>query len=304
MKLLRMLTFNLLWEIERDLLNRLSPKLPQVSKILRLGSFSRYSDAIAAGVNPSLFFSEDLRELLDAISNRDLPGVSRVVIILDELERCLPLAGQQPMTGYIEFFGLLRGLAQTERYRGILSSVVVAANAAISEKAYWEGRENPVFSLYKPLFVPPLSKTDAAQMIQSLGKGMSVYWEHAAIESVFSECAGHPFLTRMLCSQITKRYLTRPIQISARMVESEIPIFIQDKSDKFEQITELLHAHFPEEEKLLEHLALGENIGTVKDEAIRHLLGYQLISRTPNGFVMSLNALTSWLRRRAGVAND
>lgn len=292
-----------LWEIERDLLSRLHPKFPAVSKILRLGSFPRYSDAVSAGLNPALIFSEDIRELLDTISNQALPGVSRVVIILDELERCLPLAGQQPMTGYIEFFGLLRGLAQTERYHGVLSSVVVAANAAISEKAYWEGRENPVFSLYKPIFVPPLSKSDTTQMIQSLGKGMSVYWERAAIDSIFRECAGHPFLTRMLCSQITRRHITRPIQITAQMVENEIPIFIQEKSDKFEQITELLHAHFPDEEKLLEQLALGNCIEAVKDETIRHLLGYQLIQRTPSGLSMSLNALTSWLRRRSGVAN-
>ena len=293
-----------LWEIERDLLIRLAPRFPDLSKTLRLGSYSRYSDAIASGVNPALIFSEDLRELLDSVANHDLPGVSRVVIILDELERCLPLAGQQAMIGYIEFFGLLRGLAQTERYRGILSSVVVAANAAISEKAYWEGRENPVFSLYKPLFVPPLSKADTAQMVQNLGRGMSVYWEHAAIDSVYNECAGHPFLTRMLCSQIAQRHMIRPLQVTGRMVEAEIPIFIQDKSDKFEQITELLHAHFPEEEKLLEQLALGRSIGAVKDVSVRHLLGYQLISRTPTGFAMSLNALTSWLRRRAGVGNE
>lgn len=293
-----------LWEIERDLLNRLTPRFPILSKTLRLGSYSRYSDAIAAGVNPALIFSEDLRELLDAIANHDLPGVNRVVIILDELERCLPLAGQQAMTGYIEFFGLLRGLAQTERYRGILSSVVVAANAAISERAYWEGRENPVFSLYKPIFVPPLSRADTAQMIQNLGRGMSVYWEPAAIDSVYDECAGHPFLTRMLCSQIARRHLNRPLQITRRMVKLEIPIFIQDKSDKFEQITELLHAHFPEEERFLEQLALGHSKGTVKDESVRHLLGYQLITRTSTGFTMSLNALTSWLKRRAGVPNE
>ena len=293
-----------LWEIERDLLNRLAPTAPDLSKILRLGNYSRYSDAVLAGINPALTFSEDLRELLDAIVNHELPGVNRVVIILDELERCLPLAGQQPMTGYLEFFGLLRGLAQTERYRGVLSSVVVAANAAISEKAYWEGRENPVFSLYKPIFVPPLSKPDTAQMIQSLGKGMSVYWEQAAIDKIFHECAGHPFLTRMLCSQISKRHLHRPLQITRRMVELEIPAFIQDKSDKFEQITELLHAHFPEEERFLEKLALGEHPKDMTDETVRHLLGYQLISRTQNGFEMSLNALTAWLRRRAGVANE
>ncbi len=292
-----------LWEIERDLLIRLAPRFPQISATLRLGKFSRYSDAVLSGVSPALIFSEDLRELLDAIANRQLPGVNRVVIILDELERCLPLAGQQPMVGYIEFFGLLRGLAQTERYRGALSSVVVAANAAISEKAYWEGKENPVFSLYKTLFVPPLPRQETAQMIQTLGKGMSVYWEGGAIEKVFQECAGHPFLTRMLCSQISQRHLRRPLQVTQQMVEAEIPAFIQDKSDKFEQITELLHAHFPEEERFLERLALGSDLSTATDETVRHLLGYQLISRTPEGFTLSLNALTSWLRRRAGVAH-
>ncbi|MEQ1831041.1 MAG: hypothetical protein ABL921_34155, partial [Pirellula sp.] len=218
----------------------------------------------------------------------------------DELERCLPLAGQRAMAGYLEFFGLLRGLAQTERYRGILSSVVVAANAAISEKAYWEGRENPVFSLYKPLFVPLLSKPDTAQMIQRLGRGMSVYWEQPAIDAVYQECAGHPFLTRMLCSQITQRHQKRPLQVSDRMVATEIPIFIQDKSDKFEQIVELLHSHFPQEEGVLEQLALNQDLGNVQDDSVRHLLGYQLIKRTPDGFEMSLRALTSWLRNRAG----
>lgn len=292
-----------LWEIERDLLERLSPRFPQLNKTLRLGNYSRYSDAIAAGINPALAFSEDLRELLDAIANDELSGVSRVVIILDELERCLPLAGQQAMSGYIEFFGLLRGLAQTERYRGILSSVVVAANAAISERAYWDGRENPVFSLYKPLFVPPLSKPDTAQMVQSLGRGMSVYWEPAAITSVYDECAGHPFLTRMLCSQIAQRHLIRPLHITKKMVDLEIPGFIQDKSDKFEQITELLHAHFPEEERFLEGLALGTVMDHVRDETVRHLLGYQLISRTATGYEMSLRALKSWLKKRAGVTS-
>jgi len=292
-----------LWEIERDLLTRLAPRFPKISEILRLGNFSRYSDALLGGVSPALLFAEDIRELLDAVANRQLSGVSRVVIILDELERCLPLAGQQPMTGYIEFFGLLRGLAQTERYKGILSSVVVAANAAISEKAYWEGKENPVFSLYKTLFVPPLPKIETTQMIQTLGKGMSVYWEANAIEKIYQECAGHPFLTRMLCSQICQRHLQRPLNVTRKMVETEIPIFIQEKSDKFEQITELLHAHFPEEERFLEKLALGESPPTVADEAVRHLIGYQLIRRTPEGLELSLNALTSWLRRRAGVAH-
>lgn len=290
-----------LWEIERDLLERLTPRFPGIQEILRLGRFSRYSDAALSGVSPALLFSEDIRELLDAIVGKKLPGVNRLVIILDELERCLPLAGQPAMAGYLEFFALLRGLAQTDRYRGVLSSVVVAANAAISEKGYWEGRENPVFSLYKNLFLPPLSKPDTTQMIQNLGKGMSVYWEPSAISKIFSECGGHPFLTRVLCSQISKRYLQRPLQVTERMVEQEIPIFIQEKSDKFEQITELLHSHFPDEESILEKLAIGEPPEKLSNESVRHLIGYQLIAREGEKYVITFSALKSWLRLRAGV---
>lgn len=290
-----------LWEIERDLLSRLGSRYPKVKEILRLGKFSRFSDAAAQGMNPALLFSEDLRELLDSISNGHLPGLNRVVIILDELERCLPLAGQRAMEGYIEFFGLLRGLAQTERYKGTISSVVVAANAAISESAYWEGRENPVFSLYKPLFLPPLSKTDTTQMIRDLGKGMSVYWDHDAIETIFDECGGHPFLTRVLCSQISQKHLQRPLNVSKVMVTEEIPAFIRDKSDKFEQITELLHTHFPDEELFLESLAVGKPIENVKYEITRHLLGYHLIERNSGAYSIKINALKTWLRRRSGI---
>lgn len=290
-----------LWEIERDLVERLAPRFPGVKDILRLGRFSRFSDAALSGISPALLFAEDIRELLDAIIAKKIPGVTRLVIILDELERCLPLAGQPAMAGYLEFFGLLRGLAQTDRYRGAISSVVVAANASISEKGYWEGRENPVFSLYKTLFLPPLSRPDIRQMIQNLGKGMSVYWSSSAIDEIFNECGGHPFLTRVLCSQISKKYLQRPLNVTYEMVVAEIPIFIQDKSDKFEQITELLHAHFPEEEKLLEKLAIGAKLGSISDESIRHLVGYQLINRDGAEYKMSINALNSWLRRRAGV---
>ncbi|MER2514224.1 MAG: hypothetical protein ABTQ25_17715 [Nitrosomonas ureae] len=291
-----------LWEIERDLLERLAPRFPRINAILRLGRFSRYSDAVLSGVSPALLFSEDMRELLDAIIAKKLAGVSRLIIILDELERCLPLAGQPAMAGYLEFFALLRGLAQTDRYRGAISSVVVAANASISEKGYWEGRENPVFSLYKTLFLPPLSKPDTTQMIQNLGKGMSVYWEPAAIDEMFTECGGHPYLTRVLCSQISKKYMQRPLQINEHMVRTEIPIFIQEKSDKFAQITELLHAHFPDEEKFLDRLAVGGQPENPSDESIRHLIGYQLISREGNNqYRISLNALNSWLRRRAGA---
>jgi excisionase family DNA binding protein len=291
----------LYWELERNLYLRLRERDQEGAELLRLGKTERFSDLPEDGAQAGLLFAEDMRALLDAMSAEEIPGVKHLVIVLDELERLLPVAGHSGINGYVEFFGLLRGLAQTDRYRGLLSSVVVAANAAISERGYWEGRENPVFALYKPVFLPPLSKEECVGMIRTLGRGMSVYWEDQAIQMVFAETGGHPFLARSLCSRITRQYPSRPLYVKASMVDEQIVPFIRDEGDKLEQITELLRTNFPEEEAALEQIAMGEMAGDTPDKMLRHLLGYQLIASENGGYRVTLNLLRRWLRRRAGI---
>lgn len=289
----------LYWELERDLYLRLKDRNPEAANLLRLGKVERYSDLALGGLPPPLLFAEDIRSFLDALTTGRIAGIKHLVFVLDELERILPVAGQRGIPGYIEFFGLLRGLAQT--YRGVMSSVVVAANAAISERGYWEGRENPVFALYKPVFLPPFTEDECREMIHTLGKGMSVYWDDEAVKLVFQETGGHPFLSRALCSRITRQFPVRPITVTLDMVQEAIPLFVRDDGDKLEQITELLHISFPEEESLLEQIALGETTSDVSDEALRHLLGYRLILSDGSGYRITLNLLQRWLRRQAGI---
>lgn len=291
----------LYWELERDLYLRLRRRNQGIADLLRLGKVERFSDLPENGARAGLLFVEDVRAFLDVLVTGKISGVKRLVIVLDELERILPVAGQRGIDGYVEFFGLLRGLAQTERYRGLLSSVVVAANAAISEQSYWEERENPVFAFYTPYFLPPLSQDECVKMIRALGKGMSVYWDEGATSAVFAETDGHPFLTRTLCSYITKQHIQRPLQVTVQMVQAQIDPFIRGESDKLEQITELLRTNFPQEEIFLQQSALGETPAQMPDEALRHLLGYHLIAAENGGYRVTLNLLRRWLRRRAGI---
>ena len=291
----------LYWELERDLYLRLHGRNREIADLLRLGKAERFSDLSENGARASLFFAEDLRAFLDVLGTGKISGIKRLVIVLDELERILPVAGQRGINGYVEFFGLLRGLAQTERYRGLLSSVVVAANAAISEQGYWGERENPVFAFYTPYFLPPLSRDECVKMIRDLGKGMSVYWDEDATSAVFAETDGHPFLTRILCSYIAKQHVQRPLRVTVQMVQAQIDPFIRGESDKLEQITELLRTNFAQEETFLQQSALGEAPPDMPDEALRHLLGYHLIAAENGGYRVTLNLLRRWLRRRAGI---
>ncbi|HLC14926.1 MAG TPA: ATP-binding protein, partial [Thermodesulfovibrionia bacterium] len=293
----------LYWELERNLYLRLHKRKQQeAASMLRLGKLEHFSELSEQKAKQCrLIFSEDMRSILDALAENRISSFKRVVIVLDELEHILPIGGQAGVEGYIDFFGLLRGLAQTERYRGLLSSIVVAANSSISEKGYWEGRENPVFALYKPVFLPPFTIEECNEMIVTLGKNMSVYWTEDALATIFAETGGHPFLTRIFCSRIVKQYDTRPLTITGEMVKEQVIPFIRTENDKLQQITELLRTHFPQEEDYLNQIALDEVTKSLPDEAMRHLLGYNLIKSDRTHYQITINLLKRWLKRRAGV---
>ncbi|RRR78296.1 MAG: helix-turn-helix domain-containing protein [Candidatus Viridilinea halotolerans] len=294
----------LYYELENDLYRRLVRRDPHAAALLRLGKYDRYSELPEAAQKIALIFAEDMRAILDELKDGKITSFKRVVIVLDELERILPITGQEGIQGYLEFFGLIRGLMQTERYRGLLSSVVVAANASISERGYWQDRENPVFALYKTVFLPPFSEEETREMIVTLGRGMSVRWEDEAIHSIFAETGGHPFLTRLFCSRIIQNYRNRPLIVTNDMVASQINHFIRSEGDKMGQITELLQRNFPDEENYLEQIALDEPLESLPDEALRHLLGYHLIHAEGGRYRITLNLLRRWLRRRAGVKDE
>lgn len=289
------------WQLERLLYERLIELESEAANLMRLGTIDRYSELSVELVNQAhIIFSEDLRSLLDGITAGNFPGIGRVVIVLDELESILPVGDSKRVDGYLQLFGLLRGLAQMARYEGRLSSVVVAANAAISEQGYWGGQENPVFGLYKPHYLKPLLPKEFAQMIVTLGKGMSVYWEQDAVEEAFRETGGHPFLGRLLCSRITK-HPPKPLTVTLPMVQDAVPIFIRDDGDKLEQIIALLHVNFPGEEKLLKQIALGQVGADLPDDSLRHLLGYNLVAIEDGEYHITINMLRRWLRRHGGI---
>ena len=295
--------YPLYWELERDLYKRLETEDPAAAKLLRLGNIERFTDVVNR-TETGLIFSEDIRSFLDYLKDNQGQNYRRLVIILDELERILPVAGQPGADGYLEFFGLIRGLAQTERYRGLVSSVVVAANAAISERGYWDGRENPVFALYKPVFLPPLTNDESVEMIESLGKGMSVYWDQGALDYVLRETGGHPFLTRILCSRIARANIARPLNVTEDIVVAEIPEFMRDESDKLDQITELLRNNFPEEEVALQQIARGEVPNNINDDTLRHLLSYHLVREQDGKYEITIRLLKRRLLRRAGIKDN
>lgn len=244
----------LYWKIEQTLYERVREQYPQAAELLQLALIKRFEDFPHTGPKTASVFNDDLNLLLQKIVATEIPNLYRIVVVLDEIEGILPIS-RAAIKGYMEFFQILRGLSQT--YPGRLSNVIVAANAAISERGYWEGKENPVFAFYSKIFLSPFSEQECEQMIRELGKGMSVYWEDEAISLVYHETGGHPFLTRAFCAFITRKHDSRPLTITSEIVNGHIISFIYEEGDILKQVLGLVKENFPEDGRLLEEMALG-----------------------------------------------
>jgi tetratricopeptide (TPR) repeat protein len=283
---------------ERQLLD---PDL--AASILKLGAIPTYT-SIRQSHHNALRFDEDLSRLLDALAaDPTLPDV-KIVITIDELEYMLPISEANPgFRGYADFFAYLRGVGQ--RTRGRIVSVVTAANPLVSETPNWGTRENPVFQFYQDVFLPPLDEDVCAEMVAQLGRGMGVTFEPDALQHIYHEAGGHPYITRQLCGHIVRGYPYLPLRITRQIVEDSLEGFVRDKGAIFEEILYRLETHFPEENELLPFIADGvvtpAALATLSDQpidrALRHLIGYQIVELLGGEYRIKIRLLHRWLRR-------
>lgn len=293
----------LYYEMANQLRTDLREKYPQIEKIVHftLGGRHKGFDAIPKKEMLASQFDDDLRELNEAIRARtDLHQV-KVLVLLDEVERVLPVAQSEGFKGYSDLFAYLRGISQQD---GFLISIITGANPAICDEPQWEGRDNPVFKFYKETFLPPLEKHECYEMVRKLGRGMGISFTEGGLQQIYKETGGHPFVTRQLCSRIARHFETRPLLVNEEKVRRGTQEFLFNDADIFRDILARLERDFPEEKDLL--LLIAEGINSQAElvrprksgahEGLRHLVGYQLVERDETTYRIKMELLLKWIR--------
>lgn len=248
-------------------------------------------------------FDRDIHAVLGRLEQEGLS--TRLVLILDEVDRLLPAPGFSPgFRGYPDFFAYLRGTSQNSRGRFV--TIITAANPALCEQAVWDGRDNPIFQFYHLMFLPPLTREDCNDMIVKLGRGMGISYTEESLETIFRATSGHPYLTRLLCSQINQLNPIRPLEVTHDMVVQARNEFLRGEATPiFNEILERLDTFFPIERDLLLFIAdgvdseieLSKLVNQPVDVALYHLIGYQLVEQIEGRYHIKIDMLHEWLRR-------
>lgn len=248
-------------------------------------------------------FDHDIHAVLNRLEQNGTP--TRLVLILDEVDRLLPVSDASPgFRGYADFFAYLRGTSQNSRGRFV--TIITAANPALCEQAMWERRDNPIFQFYHLMFLPPLTREDCNDMVVKLGRGMGISYSEESLDAVFHAASGHPYITRLLCSQINQLNPSRPLQVTPEIVIRARNEFLRGEATPiFNEILERLDTFFPIERDLLlfiadgvdDEIELSKLVNQSVDMALYHLIGYQLVAQTDGKYCIKIDMLHEWLRR-------
>ncbi len=298
------------WWLGRALGHDLEERDPDLAgKVkLELGRAARFNSVHQVERNAGRFHGDILR-VLDAFDDaaKSRPGVpgGRIILAIDEVEYLLPI-GEGWVPGGADLFAWARGVAQETE--GRVLTVVAGANPLVAELPRIGERDNPVFQQYRELYVPPLRQAECDDMIVSLSQRMGIRFDPDALEVIYRETAGHPFLTRRLCSWVIARD-EHPKRVEAAMVEESLAGFVSDQSVVFDEILDRLKRQFPLEYDILEFIHEGvacahEISGLIDrpaDSALKHLKGYQLVELTDDDrYRLRFGLLRRWLDRVKG----
>ena len=291
----------LYWEIANQLHGEVLLKRRDLAHLpFRLGGKTRIYSEVDQN-NIALDFDHDLRMIL-----RELPGKvnhqQKVLILMDELEKILPIPNVQPgFGGYIDLFSYIRGVSQQQDG---LVSIITAANPSVCEDPTWAGIDNPVFKFYQELFLPPLERDECDEMIIKLGRGMGLSYTEPGLQMIYTQTGGHPFVSRQLCSRIVALNKSRPLLVRELHVMEAADAFLREDTATFAEILSRLDQHFPHEKTLLlavvqgcdTDAALAALAPATMQSALRHLVGYQLIERLGTRYRVKMRLLDEWLK--------
>ena len=258
----------------------------------------------------TIYFEEDLNYCLEKCN---VP----LTLMFDEIEAITfgITQGEQSDdiwvdgTNFINFWNAIK--AYYSKHPNRICVLVAGTNPMINEVPTIGSSKtpNPMFRQLSEsnqgAYLQAFSTDDTKNMVNTLGGYMGITFDDHTIGRLTSDCGGHPYLTRILCSHINKyvkkSIQKRPIVITKAIYDKALPDF--EKSNEaigfFWMILNILMISYPTEFATLKVLALDGDaiISQIQDqEALQHLIGYGLIDHNSNRYAIKYDTILRFLR--------
>lgn len=177
---------------------------------------------LPAGASPS-----DFRRALDRLLEK-LAEQATLVLLLDEVEYlCPPNPGPETTgIGYQRVRQLFGGLRKLVQERDNFAFVLAGLSSSAIESPELYGAPNPLFSFARPLYLGPFNVGEADELLNGIGRKVSLHWPEDAVALAHDVSGGHALLIRELASvvlQDQRHSRSNTVQIRPGIVHRAIP---------------------------------------------------------------------------------
>ncbi len=258
----------------------------------------------------STYFEEDMNTALEKLNHP-------ITIMFDEIEAITFGVAQGEKSddkwldgkNFVKFWNQIKGYYT--KYPRRMSILVAGTNPTINDTATIGGNRipNPMFGQLSAsnqgAYLPAFANDDTRNMVNTLGGYMGLSFDDYTVSRLTSDCGGHPYLMRILCSHINKYVrdinMTRPCTISRAVYDKSIPEFeiTSEATNFFLMILNILMTSYENEYNALKYIALGQdNIisQTHNSDALQHLIGYGLIEDNQGNYAIRYSSVSRFLR--------
>lgn len=248
-------------------------------------------------------FEQDINALYKALGNK------RILLVFDEIESISyttsPSKHWREDNDALFFWQSLRSIIQTDN--AMFSFIVAGVNPKCIEISRINGYDNPIFGIFRPIYMSLFDFEDIKNMVSSIGGHLGLEFEEEVYTKLVDDYGGHPFLTRQVCSKINTNLLEqkerRPFIVRKYRYESHRQEYQLEMTEIITQILGVLTDYYPLEFELLKRLALdGRNVFKKEisngEKAIQHLLGYCLIEKEGEEYYIRIKSIEQYLKNQ------
>lgn len=233
-------------------------------------------------------------EALDDLLRFSKMHERRLVLVLDEYEQMLEADGISQ--GHV-ILSWIRGLYQQNARQ--FCFIVAGLDPAWLRRPRVQGRQNPLLGIVKDLPLSALSRKSLGELVHRIGRRAQLDFDHEAVDLVYAESGGHPFLARQICDLVDKGIPfaeRQPALVGATNVQAVLPRFDRETNElmpEFLKAAKDIAGVSPEQ---LTTIAAGSDTSGMDSIALEDLESYGILARDPDGrWVHRIGGLGRWL---------
>lgn len=155
------------------------------------------------------------------------PGERQVLLFVDEYERLLSGDQEFPRRDGLAILEFLRGLVQT--YPKAFNFLIAGLTRKLASTPLVEARQNPLFNFTVDFPLAGLSQMEMNELVGKIGRRLFLSFSSDALELIWEETGGHPYLARAL-----GRLVDKSIPTEARLPKTDIrESVVRNQLDRF-----------------------------------------------------------------------